>query len=193
MTIADPNYSSDLTATPPRPFEGYLLDSAALALRRARYTIKLTEPMEEVAYLDAVFIHVFDLPPEWSIVLDERMGVSGPEVTGRPITYRRARDPVRATTADGVDVTAMVLVKDNQAPPTGPLDHRFIGLLEQDQVVTLEFDSPLDGEGVTLVADGWIEYPYSQTVFAAWQAGIGYRGATLEARGSDGRWVPIAA
>ena len=30
-----------------------------------------------------------------------------------------------------------------------------------------------------LVADGWLEYPYSQTVFAAWQAGQEYRPPSL--------------
>jgi len=39
-----------------------------------------------------------------------------------------------------------------------------------------------------LVADGWIEYPYAQTLFATWQAGAAYRAPTIEARGGDGRW-----
>ena len=39
-----------------------------------------------------------------------------------------------------------------------------------------------------LVADGWIEYPYAQTLFAAWQAHAEYQAPTIEARGSDGRW-----
>ena len=39
-----------------------------------------------------------------------------------------------------------------------------------------------------LVADGWVEYPYSQTMFAAWQAGAAYEAPTLEARGADGQW-----
>lgn len=178
---------------PPRPFEGYLLDADSLAERNGHYVIKLTEPMEESAYLDAARIHVFDVPESWSIVLDERMGVAGPEVSGRPITYRRTRDPVRAVDTDGNDVTALVLAKDNHAPPPGEIDHRFIGLLAQDQVLTLEFDVPLDGEGLALVADGWIEYPYSQTVFAAWQAGVSYRAATLEARDVDGSWITVVA
>ena len=32
-----------------------------------------------------------------------------------------------------------------------------------------------------LVVDGWVEYPYAQTMFAAWQAGAPYRAPTLEA------------
>jgi hypothetical protein len=41
------------------------------------------------------------------------------------------------------------------------------------------------------VADGWIEYPYSQTSFAAWQAGARYEAPSLEARGADGVWRPL--
>jgi hypothetical protein len=148
--------------------------------------------MEENAYLDSARIHVYDLPRAWSVVLDERMGIAGPPVTGRAITYRRARDPVRATTATGVDVTALVLTADHVAPPPGEIDKRFIGLLEEEQILTLEFDLPLTGDGAVLVADGWIEYPYSQTVFAAWQAGLRYQAPTLQARDTEGRWHDVA-
>ena len=66
-------------------------------------------------------------------------------------------------------------------------------LPQQGQVLTLEFRVPIQARGAVLVADGWIEYPYSQTVFAAWQAGLRYRPASLEARGPDGKWRMIAA
>jgi len=56
--------------------------------------------------------------------------------------------------------------------------------------LTLEFATDLDaipGRPI-LTADGWIEYPYSQTMFAAWQAKAAYQAPTLEAKGADGRW-----
>lgn len=177
---------------PPRPVEGYLLDGESLAARDGRYQIKLTEPMEENAYLDAARLTVYDLPPQWDMVLDERLAVGGAPATGRPIYYHRSRSPVAVTTAQGEDVTALATAKDRKAPPPGALDRRFIGLLAEDQVLTLEFGSPLAGNDAVLVADGWIEYPYSQTVFAAWQAGLRYRPATLEARGADGAWQAVA-
>jgi hypothetical protein len=37
------------------------------------------------------------------------------------------------------------------------------------------------------VIDGWVEYPYSQTNFAAWQAAAAYEAPTLEAL-VDGEW-----
>ena len=177
---------------PPRPAEGFLLDAASLVVRDGRYALKLAEPMEENAYLDSARLTVYDLPPGWDIVLDERLAVGGVPATGRHITFRRAVAPVSVTTAGGVDVTELALARDHQAPPPGELDPRFIGLLEHDQELTLEFARPLDPEGAVLVADGWIEYPYSQTVFAAWQAGLRYRPATLEARTGDGQWRILA-
>jgi len=185
-------FASPGVYAPPRPFEGYLLDADQLVARNGRYHVKFSEPMEENAYLDAARIHVYDLPEDWSMVLDERMGILGPEVSGRAITYRRSIDPVLAVTADGKDVTSLVLAKDHAAPPPGPIDKRFIGLLADDQVLTLEFDQPLSSSGSVLVADGWIEYPYSQTIFAAWQAGLRFQAPTLEVRDGEGSWHTIA-
>jgi hypothetical protein len=43
-----------------------------------------------------------------------------------------------------------------------------------------------------LLIDGWVEYPYAQTVFGAWQAGAAYEAPTLEARDRAGRWHVVA-
>ena len=176
---------------PPRPIERYLLEDHVLAARSGQYHIKLTEPMEESAYLDQARILIYDLPPEWSLVLDERMEGNGPRVTSSPIAYRRVASPIRATAATGHDITRDLRFRDRTAPDPGPLDHRFVGLLERNQVVTLKFDQAIDQPGATLVADAWVEYPYSQTVFAAWQAGINFEMPTLEARGTDGIWHTV--
>ena len=177
---------------PPRSFEAFLLDASALAAHNGRYIVKLGEPMEEAAYLDAAQIVVYDLPAGWSMVLDERLAVGGAPATGRPIYFRRTTSPARVTAADGSDVTALAAAADRNAPPPGAAHPRFIGLLQAEQALTLTFDAPLEGERPVLVADGWVEYPYSQTVFAAWQAGVRYRAPTLEARGADGAWRLLA-
>ena len=180
------------TYTTPRPVESYLLDSTQVAPRDGRYLVKFAEPMEENAYLDAARLTIYDLPEDWSMVLDERLAIGGAPATGRPIYFRHAQLPTHVATADGTDVTALATALDRQAPPPAAKDSRFIGLLAEDQALTLSFDKPLPTQGAVLVADGWIEFPYSQTVFAAWQAGLRYRPPTLEARGVDGTWQPIA-
>jgi hypothetical protein len=118
------------------------------------------------------------------------MGISPPEPTGEPVFYRRSLLPSAAHNDRGMDVTETVLTADEVAAPVGELDHRFIGRLAREHVLTMQFAEPLDelGEELVLVADGWVEYPYSQTNFAAWQAGAAYAAPTVEARGADGVW-----
>ena len=174
----------------PRPWENFLMPEGLPVARDGRLVIKITEPMEEATYLDAARLVAYDLPQGWSMVLDERMAISGPEPTGEPLYYRREWLPVEASNDRGEDVTASIVTADLQAAPVGEIDHRFIGLLAREHVLTLRFERSLDrlGEDLTLIAEGWVEYPYSQTNFAAWQAGESYEAPTLEAKGADGRW-----
>jgi Tfp pilus assembly protein PilF len=175
---------------PPRPWENLLLPKDLLQPREGRYVVKITEPMEETAYVDSVKLVAFDLPLGWDIAIDERMQIGPPNVTGRPLFFRRETLPDKVINDRGEDVTDVVRAADLRAADPGLRDRRFIGRLVRDHVLTLEFGTDLDaGRGTpVLVADGWIEYPYSQTMFAAWQAHAEYRAASLEARGVDGRW-----
>ena len=174
----------------PRPWENFLLPEGLPAVRDGVLTVKITEPMEEATYLDAARIVAYDLAPGWSMALDERMAIAGPDLTGEPVFFRRQWLPIEARNDRGEDVTQSISEADLVAAPVGTIDHRFIGLLAGEHVLTLKFDQPLErlGEQLVLIADGWVEYPYSQTNFAAWQAGRSYDAPTLEARGADGRW-----
>ncbi|MDH3899886.1 MAG: FG-GAP-like repeat-containing protein, partial [Gammaproteobacteria bacterium] len=178
----------------PRPRENFLLPAGLPVPKDGRYVLKIGEPMEEAAYLDAVRLAAYDLPPGWDMVLDERMGIAGPEPTGEAVFYRTQRLPVRVTDRSGTDVTALVTAADLQSPSTGALDTRFIGRLREPQVLTLEFAAPVNGTAAArpvLVIDGWVEYPYSQTMFAAWQARAAYTAPTLEVRAADGQWHTV--
>jgi len=177
----------------PRPWENLLLPIGAVQPRDGRISIKLTEPMEEAAYFDAVRMVAYDVPPGWSMTIDDRMAILGPKPTGRTVLYRDVAAPVQAFNERGEDVTEAMMAADLRAAPVGELDRRFIGRLEGEHVLTLEFDKALNwlGRRLALVADGWVEYPYSSTSFAAWQAGADYRAPTLEARGADGRWTVV--
>jgi Flp pilus assembly protein TadD len=173
----------------PRPRENVLLPDGLLASRNGRFELKMTEPMEEVAYVDRVRLVAYDVPPGWSMVLDERKAISTPEATGDPRFFRHEALPIQAVDDRGEDVTRALAAADGVPAPPGRIDPRFIGRTEE-HVIALRFDRPLDGHGGApmLVADGWIEYPYAQTLFAAWQAGAEYLAPTLEARGADGQW-----
>lgn len=179
---------------PPRPWERFLLPSGLAKPLRGRYVLELGEPMEEACYLDSAALVAWDLPAGWDLVLDERMGILGPEPTGAPRFFRTEALPVRAINDRGEDVTAAVSAADRVAVPVGETDPRFVGMLRGRQSLELEFATSLDGSAgePVLVIDGWLEYPYSQTSFAAWQAGEVYEAPTLEARRGDGTWIVLA-
>lgn len=179
----------------PRPWEYFLLPEGALAPLDGQLALKITEPMEEIAYLDQARLHVYDLAAPWSMVMDERMGTGAPSVSGEALFYRREILPTRATDGAGKDIIDELRVADGVAVSPGHLDVRFIGRTAAPHTVTLEFDEPLTTAGArpVLIADGWVEYPYSQTVFAAWQAAAAYTPPTLEARVGNGRWQTVYA
>jgi hypothetical protein len=185
----------------PRPWERFILPAGALAARTtedgSRFELRLGEPMQEVAYLDGASLTAVDLPPGWQMTLDERMGTSGPSPTGAGIYYRQQDMPTSVTNDRGEDVTATLHSRDSIAAPVGALDARFIGRLAEEHVLTLTFDQALAGASESrtpvLLADAWVEYPYSQTIFAAWQAEASFDPVTLEFRGADGEWRVYAA
>ena len=178
----------------PRPWERLLLPPNSVEAEGDRLLFKLTEPMQENAYLDSVLLERYDLPAGWHMALDERMATGAPQVTGEALFYRTAVEPVAATSSSGADVLPLIAAKDNRAMAPGAIDRRFIGLLEKTETLTLEFAAPIkqlsdvNGAVPVLLADAWVEYPYSQTVFSAWQAGLSYRSVTLEARVGGNAW-----
>ncbi|MEL6199027.1 MAG: FG-GAP-like repeat-containing protein [Pseudomonadota bacterium] len=179
----------------PRPWEYFEFPDGAIAPRDGRYIIKITEPMQEIAYVDQVRLHTYDLPEGWSMTLDERLHTGGgPAPTGRPMFFRDASQmlPKRVVTDRGEEVTTTVTEADAVAAPPGERDPRFLGRLSGLYTLTLEFDAVINpaGSEPVLVADGWIEYPYSQTVFSAWQSGASYAPPSLEAF-ADGVWQPV--
>ncbi|MEM8547000.1 MAG: hypothetical protein AAGF46_02435, partial [Pseudomonadota bacterium] len=179
----------------PRPWEYFEFPEGAIAIRDGHYALKIMEPMEEVAYLDHVRLHTYDLADGWSMTLDERFYTGGgPAPTGKALFYQDQHmiSPSKASTHTGDDVTAAVAHADFEAAPPGQRDPRFLGRLADEYTLTLEFDQVINppGSQPVLMAAAWIEYPYSQTVFSAWQSGTSYAPPSLEAY-ADGRWQMV--
>ena len=177
--LLEPGVYSD-----PRPVESFVMPIDALVAKPdGTLSISIGEPMEESCMLDGVRLRAIDLPKGWDIAPDERMAIGGAAPTSELVAWRNAWLP------QGIPALAQV---DLLASDIGQVDERFIGRLEGEQVIELEFATAIDAiADPWLVIDGWIEYPYCQTMFAAWQAGAKYRAPNLEARAADGSWKEV--
>ncbi len=185
-----------------RPWENLLLPEAVIQPKDGQFILKLGEPMEEACYLDSARLFAYDLPAGWNMTVDDRMHTGGgPEPTGAAMFYREAslRVPALAANDRGDDVTRSVAEADLIAADVGEVDQRFIGRLVREHALTLEFEACDSDDAPStsstrrwaLIIDGWVEYPYSQTSFAAWQAGASYEAPTLEVRDENGGWTIV--
>jgi hypothetical protein len=197
--LADLRREADGSLTPlhptPRPWERVPLGPEhTIAPRNGRFEIRIAEPMEESCYLDAARLVAWEVPAGWSVVLDERMGLGGPPPTGTALFHRRSVPVVRATREDGSDQTEALRAVDFVAADPGPADPRFIGRTAAEWILEFEFPQPIEGTAgdPILVIDGWVEYPYSSTNFAMWQADALPQAPTLEALDpASGAWVVL--
>jgi tetratricopeptide (TPR) repeat protein len=169
----------------PRPWENYLLTNDQLSSHEGVFKLQFSEPMEESAYLDEFQIEVVDVPDTFNILLDERMGISLPKVTGEIVSYQNKINPIRVINQNNTDVTGAALITDKVAIEIENNDSRFLGLVDE-QVIKMEFDQDLLGN-YQFIMNGWVEYGYSQTMFAAWQAGKIAHAPTLEYF-ANGQW-----
>lgn len=174
-----------------RPWERLALpQSLPMVPKEGLLELRLGEPMEEALYLDAARLVAYDLPPGWSMTVDDRFGLVEPLPTGEPRFFRRELLPSAAFDGAGRDVLDALAAEDGRAVDVSRHDARFLGRLAEPHTVTILFDEPIDAlPGTpTLVMHGWIEYPYSQTTFSAWQAGATFIAPDLEARDAAGHW-----
>ncbi len=181
------------TIMPPRPWEYVPFAPGLLKPADGRFKFKLTEPMEENSYIDSMHLTAYDVPQGWGIIVDERMATGAPEVTGEVLFYQRSLSPTAALNSKGMDVLSEVKNHDQVAMPLDDIDARYIGLLEDVETLELQFEQALDqNDGMPiLAAESWVELPYSQTHFAAWQAGKAFRSVSLEAKSAQGEWQMV--
>jgi hypothetical protein len=104
--------------------------------------------------------------------------------------------PVQAIDPAGHDCTAGLARVDRVYAYEPALDRRYFGFC-QPHSMELDFGGQLasfaESERVVLFINGFIEYPYSQTVYAASQSGVGWEPIRVEQLEAAGRWRTIVA
>ncbi len=158
------------------------------------YRLSITEPMDEIAYLDHLRLDVVDRPAGVSSTPDERFAPEGPRPTGEIIAWRRAVEAERATDLNGRDVTETLRFWDRRTVDGFRKLKGWIGYAEEHGII-LDFGDRLSRYGasdpVVLCLAGWVEYPYSQTNYAAATAGVALRPPVIERLEADGLWKTI--
>jgi hypothetical protein len=158
--------------------------------------MSITEPMDEVAYLDHLRLDVVDRPPGVEATPDERFAPGGNRPTGELLTWRTNIAPVKATDLNGVDVTETLARWDRRTVDGFKRLYHWIGYAEEHGII-LDFGDRLAHFGaedrLILALAGWVEYPYSQTNYAASTAGVVLKPPVLERRNADGTWTLLEA
>jgi len=161
--------------------------------RDGQYVLQVTEPLEEVVYLDEAKLVAVDHPLGTEVYPNEMMAVSASPPPFEVFCFRDRIDPIRAVDHRGVDVTEWVRRIDRRYAGATRLDDRFAGLAER-HFVELDFGDRLQQVApdarLVLFLHGWVEYGYSSTNFAASQAGVRCEAPSIHVwRG--GRWVEV--
>ena len=174
-------------------------ESVAIAGNQLRdvdgvFRMSITEPMDEVAYLDRLDLEVVDRPPGVFATPDERFAPEGPRPTGEVIAWKTTVEPEKATDLKGNDVTDALRRRDRVTADEFRRLDGWVGYAEEHGIV-LDFGDRLKGYGpddpLVLVLAGWVEYPYSQTNYAASTAGVALKPPSVERRNDDGTWAVI--
>ncbi len=180
----------------PQALEHVRIGPEQLAPKDGFYELRLAEPMEEVAYIDRLELVAVDHPRELSVYPDERLAITGPPPTHELLCPAKPIFPITATAPDGTECADRLTEADRVYAYQPQFDHRFVGFCRShslvvdfgDRLAELEPESP-----VYLFINGWIEYPYSQTTYAAAQAGVNWEPMRIEQRTGDGQWETIVA
>jgi hypothetical protein len=182
-------------AAVPQVLEHVKIEPEQLRPRDGVYELRVTEPMEEAAYVDRLELLAVDHEPDVEVFPDERLAVGGPPPTHELLVAEAPIFPERAIDPDGRDCADALRQVDRVYAYQPALDRRYVGFC-RPHTLEVDFGDRLSrfrtGDRVFLFVNGFIEYPYSQTVYAAGQSGIGWVPIRVERQEPDGRWQTFA-
>jgi tetratricopeptide (TPR) repeat protein len=156
--------------------------------------ISITEPMDEIAYIDHLKLEVVDRPPGVFAHPDERFAPEGPRPSGELLAWQTQIEAVRATDLEGRDLSETLKHWDRRTADEFKKRTEWVGYAQEHGIV-LDFGDRLSRfspqDPLVLCLAGWVEYPYSQTNYAAATAGVALKPPSIERRRPDGTWEVI--
>jgi tetratricopeptide (TPR) repeat protein len=181
-------------SAPPQVLEHVKIEADQLRPKNGAYELRVAEPMEEAAYIDQLELLAIDHPASVSVFPDERLAINGPPPTHELLLVEHPIFPVKALGPAGEDCTANLLRVDRLYAYEPPLDRRYVGFC-RPHALELDFGNRLSvlqpKDRVFLFVHGSIEYPYSQTVYAAGQSRVGWEPIRIDRLEHDGQWKTI--
>jgi tetratricopeptide (TPR) repeat protein len=173
----------------PRPDEWIKVDGGQLAAEKGRLSLRFTEPMEEVNYIDQLRLRAVDHPAGTEVYPDERFLDDPPFASGRTIVAGAAKAVNGAWNDHGVDVTKLVVAADHQfASDFTALPYDGFA---NSHTLTLDLGEVTAGDPLRLLMTGYVEYFSASSLYGAWQAGIKPISPYVEAELADGTWQRI--
>lgn len=174
----------------PDPNEYVKVRGDQLVAKNGRLSLKFTEPMEEVIYLDQVRVFAVDHPADADVYPHEYFAALAPQPPDEVFVSRDLRLPAGAWDHTGRDILPLIAEADRRYVD-GFADAPFKGFAELHGV---ELDlGPLPaGAPVRLVMDGFTDYFTATSTFAAHQADVTAIVPYLEAQRPDGTWTRIS-
>jgi Tfp pilus assembly protein PilF len=166
----------------PDPVEYVRIGGDQLKPAGERLSIRITNELEEVLYLDRVQLLALTHPADVQVFPNE--GMTNPPKPFRLHVVRGARALARVTDEHGHDVTERVAKLDRRYPDDFAVS-RIRGYADMH---TLTFDIGQARGGSTLLLTGWTDYAFSSDTLAALQAGRASIEPALEVHQADGRW-----
>lgn len=157
------------------------------------YVLQALTQLEEITYFDEAKLVAVDHPVGTAVYPNEMMAIGAPPPEFRLFCVQHPIDPLKAVDHTGRDVTAQLLHVDRRYAGPTELDDRFTGVA-QPHSVELDFGNRLaniaTGTRLILFLEGWVEYGYSSTNYAASQAHVELHAPTIEAF-REGKWTVL--
>jgi hypothetical protein len=180
----------------PDTTERVRIDRSLLKERDGFYDVLLSEPFEEICMPDRLALVALDHPEGSEAWPDESFGGDAGNPSER-VYWHHDRDriyPTKAIDHNGNDVMDRLAATDRTYPEDFDLHRDLLGFTAQDHWVDLDFGDGVpelkDGERLVLFIDGYIEYGYSRTFYAAGQSKTPVQVPTLEFPDGKGGWKP---
>jgi Flp pilus assembly protein TadD len=164
------------------------IPGAALQPINDHYSIRVTEELSEVSYLDQIQLYAVDHPAGTEIFTNEKFkGPPYPEF--RLFSVERRIYPQMARDSDGADVLPQVIAKDQRYPDHFRRSETGVADLHS---LDLDFGAAAPSGKAILLLNGWVDWPDGSTFRrAAQESEAGLVMPYLQVQDAAGAWKTV--